>query len=104
MNAWTAIAGVAIGTYLLRVSMFAVVGRWSLPRWTTTPMGFVGPAAVAALVASMLFTEDGRASLAPLPELAAVAAGFLAVRRTGNVMLAFAVGLPAFWLLAALTA
>lgn len=102
MSAWFAIIGVAAGTYLLRVTMFALVGRYSLPVWTATPMGFVAPAAVAALVASMLFTSHGRIEPVATPELVAVAAGFVAVRRSGNVMHAFAAGMPVFWLAGAL--
>jgi len=102
MTAWFVIIAVGAGTYLLRASMFVFVGRRSLPTWTATPMGLVAPAAVAALVASMLFTSNGAIATVPLPEFAAVGAGFLAVRRTGNVMFAFAVGMPTFWLLSAL--
>lgn len=102
MTAWLVILAVGVGTYVLRASMFVFVGRRTLPAWTATPMGFVAPAAVAALVASMVFTANGSIDAPPLPELAAVTTGFLAARRTGNVMLAFAFGMPTFWLLSAL--
>ena len=99
MSAWIVIVAVGAGTYLLRISMFMVIARRSLPAWTLTPMGFVAPAAVAALVGSMLLTHDGTIAVVPLPELVAVAAGFVTVRRTGNVMHAIAAGMPAFWFL-----
>lgn len=102
MNAWLVILGVGAGTYLLRASMFVVLGGRSLPRWTETPMSLIAPAAIAALVASMLFggsPTSGSLEIAAAPEVAAVAAGFVAVRRSGNIMLAFAVGMPVFWLL-----
>ena len=102
MSTWTVLAIVALGTYGLRVSMFVALGGRALPAWTDRPMALVGPAAVAALVTSLVATEAGRATLPSLPVIAAVAAGFLATRRTGNVMHAFAAGLPAFWLLTAL--
>ena len=38
MTAWLVIAAVAIGTYGLRVSMFLILGRWSLPAWTERPI------------------------------------------------------------------
>jgi branched-subunit amino acid transport protein len=60
----------------------------------------VGPAAVAAIVASMLFLHDGAVE-APIAPTLAVLVGFLVVRRTGNVLHAFAAGLPTFWLLTA---
>ena len=62
-------------------------------------MAAVAPAAVAALVGAMVLASDGRIEPLPAAQLAAVAAGFVAVRRTGNVMLAVAVGLPVMWAL-----
>jgi branched-subunit amino acid transport protein len=99
MNAWIVILGVAAGTYALRVSMFVLLGNRSLPTWTTTPMSLVGPAAIAGLVASMTFTHRGALHAAPLAELVALGAGFVAVRRSGNVMAAFLAGIPVFWLI-----
>ena len=66
-------------------------------------MSLVGPAAIAALAASMAFTDRGAASAAPLAEVVALAAGFVAVRRTGNVMTAFLAGMPVFWLVSAVS-
>lgn len=103
MSAWIVILGVAAGTYALRVSMFVLLGNRSLPSWADTPMSLVGPAAIAALAASMSFTHQGSPTSPPVAELAAVGAGFLAVRRSGNVMTAFLAGLPAFWVVAAVT-
>ena len=102
MSAWIVILGVAVGTYLLRVSMFVLLGNRSLPSWTDAPMSLVGPAAIAALAASMSFTHQGTPNTPPGAELVALCAGFLAVRRTGNVMTAFLVGMPVFWLVNAL--
>ena len=103
MTAWIVILAVGLGTYALRASMFVILGRRELPTWTVTPMSYVGPAAIAALTASMLFTTAGAIETPPLAELGAVLAGFAAVRRTGNVAHAFAVGLPMFWLLSVVT-
>jgi branched-subunit amino acid transport protein len=103
VNAWLVIVAVGAGTYGLRASMFVVLGRRSLPAWTTTPMALVAPAAVAALVSSIVFTHGGSVQMPALVELAAIVGGFAAVRRTGNVMLAFAVGLPLFWIATALS-
>jgi branched-subunit amino acid transport protein len=99
VTAWIVILSVAGGTYALRASMFVLLGSRTLPTWTTAPMALVAPAAIAALVASLLFTSGGRLAVAGLPELAAVVVGFVAVRRSGNVMHAFVFGLPAMWLL-----
>ena len=102
MTTWMVIAAVAIGTYGFRVSMLLVLGGRSLPAWTDRPMALIGPAAVAALVTSLVLTSGGRFIAPPAPVAAAVVAGFVATRRSGNVMHAFAAGLPVFWLLTAL--
>lgn len=102
MTAWLVIAAVAVGTYGLRVSMFMILGRWNLPAWTEQPMTLIGPAAVAALVASLVLTSKGAVTLPAPPVVIALVAGFVATRRSGNVMHAFAAGLPAFWLVTAL--
>lgn len=99
MSTWSVIIAVAAGSYALRVSMFVLLGNRSLPSWATAPMSLVAPAAVAALVASMLFVQHGAVQTPPLAELTAVGAGFAAVRRSGNVMHAFVAGMPAFWLI-----
>ena len=100
MSAWIVLVAVATGTYALRASMFVVLGRRNLPAWTERPMALVAPAAIAALTVSMLLTSDQSFDAAPVEELLAVLVGFLAVRRTGNVMWAFAAGLPVYWMMA----
>jgi branched-subunit amino acid transport protein len=77
--------------------MFLLLGARTLPPWTERPMSLVAPAALAALVGSMVMTQHGAVQVLPLPELLAVVAGFLAVRRSGNVMHAFTVGMPVLW-------
>lgn len=98
MSAWVVIIAIGLGSYLLRSSMFVLLGSRNLPTWTATPMALVAPAAIAALVASMTLTSHGSASLPAVPELMAMGAGFVVVRRTGNVMHAITVGLPVFWI------
>jgi branched-subunit amino acid transport protein len=101
MNGWLVISTIAVGTYLMRASMFIAFGDRDLPAWVERPMALVAPAAVAALVSSSLMVDDGAIALPAAPEILAILAGFIAVRRTGNVMHAFAAGLPVFWLLSA---
>lgn len=102
MTTWLVILAIGLGTYALRVSMFILLGQRSLPAWTTQPMSLVAPAAVAALVTSTIAIRGGELTAPALADVAAVAAGFLAVRRTGNVMHAFAIGMPVFWVVSAL--
>ena len=97
MTAWLVILAIGLGSFAFRASMFVLLSDRELPAWTATPMTLVAPAAIAALVASMVLTHEGRARLPVAPELVAMAAGFVVVRRTGNVMHAITVGLPVFW-------
>ncbi len=99
MTAWLVIVAIGLGSYAFRASMFVLLGNRDLPAWTTTPMALVAPAAIGAMVASMTLTDHGHAQLPGIPELAAMVAGFVIVRRSGNVMHAITAGLPVFWLL-----
>lgn len=100
MSTWLVIAAIALGTYALRVSMFILVGERELPGWLQRSLALAGPAAVAALVATMLLVQEGRIAVEPAPTIA-VAVGFLVVRLTGNVLYAFVTGVPTLWLLTA---
>jgi len=100
MTALLVFAAIGIGTYLIRSSMFVVLGDRTVPVWLDQAMALVGPAAIAALVASAAFTTGGRVDALPLSELLAIAAGFLVVRHTGNVLHALLVGFPTMWVLA----
>lgn len=99
MTAWVVILAVGAGSYALRSSMLVLSSSRDLPPRVEAALSLVAPAAVGALVASMLFTGDGELAVLPWPELVAVGCGFLAVRRTGNVLSAFVVGMPVLWFL-----
>jgi branched-subunit amino acid transport protein len=89
---------VAVGTYGFRVSMVLARERFGTPAWLEPRLRLVAPAVLAALVASSLFIDSGTRSVPGMVEAIAVVAGFVAVRRTGNVAAALAVGLPVYWL------
>ena len=100
MSTWLVIAAIALGTYALRVSMFLSVGEREMPVWLQRSLALAGPAAVAALVATMLLVQEGHIAVEPAPTIAVVV-GLLVVRLTGNVVFAFGAGLPTLWLLTA---
>ncbi len=99
MSTWIVLAVIGAGTYALRVSMFVLLAGRTLPAWLDRPMAVVAPAAVAAIVGAMTLTAHGAIDPIGPDQLAAVFAGFVVVRRTGNVMHAFAVGMPIMWML-----
>lgn len=98
MTAWIVILAIGVVGYGLRAAALVVVAGRPLPERLQLPIAFVGPAAMAALLASLLFTDAGTVHAVPPVELVAVAAGAAATWRTGNVLHAFAVGLPVLWL------
>lgn len=104
MTAWTVILAVGLGTFAFRAVTFGVLGGRSLPGWTDRPLGFVGPAAIGALVGAMVFTHHGRIEIAGLAELGAIVAAFMVVRRTGDVARGLLIGFPILWALSALGA
>jgi branched-subunit amino acid transport protein len=99
MNATATIALIGLATYALRASMFIATDRWRPQRWMEAPLALVAPAAIAALLGSMELTSNGHASIESIPSLLASIAAFLAARRSGRVLHAFAVGVPVFWAL-----
>jgi branched-subunit amino acid transport protein len=99
MTAWLVILSVALGTYGLRAVMLVAVDPRLLPPSVHDAFRFVPPAMTGALVAAMAFTRGGGVDPAPIPQIAAMTAGFLAVRRSGDVMHALMAGMPTLWLL-----
>ena len=97
MNATAVILTIALGTYLLRASMFVVLDGRMPPEWIQKQLASVGPAGIAAPVGAILLTEHGHVGVGSTPTVAAAVAAFVVVRRTGNVMHAFAVGMPVLW-------
>jgi branched-subunit amino acid transport protein len=103
MTAWLVIIAIGIGSYAMRAVMLALVSSRPPPASIDSAMRHLGPAAIAALTATMAFTRAGSIRPLPIAELAAIAAGFITVRRTGNVLHAITVGLPTMWLITLLT-
>ncbi len=88
----------ALMTYLLRSSMTIAGDRLLSSTTVAAAIGLVSPAVLSAMVVSALVLDHGRLSPPVLIETVAVAAAVLAVRKTGNVSMALAVGLPVYWL------
>lgn len=102
MNAWLVVAAAGAGSYLFRISLIALAARTALPAVLGRATGFAVPAAFAALAAGALagqVTPDA-ASLAPV---GAVGMAVLAVRCTGSTHAALVTGMPALWILSAVT-
>ena len=79
--------------------MLSFLAGRTVPRWADRLLSAVRPAAVGAISAGLLFVEQGHASLSLDPRLAAVAAGFVTVHRTGRMTDSLLVGFPVLWVL-----
>jgi len=95
-------ATIGLGSYGLRAALLVLLPGRRLPAGVDRGLLFIGPAAAAAMLSATVATRAGHLALRPVPELVAVAAGFVAARRTGNAAYAFAFGLPVLWLVSAL--
>lgn len=87
----------AVVTFLLRSSM-TLAGAASASSRIGSWIALVSPAVLMAMVASALFLDHGRMVSPRLGEAFAIGVAVLAVRKTGNVSMALAVGLPIYWL------
>jgi branched-subunit amino acid transport protein len=92
-------AVVALGSYVLRLTMLVVLGGRSLPQALVTPVGLIGPAAVGALTVGALVSHGHAAGTSTI---AASVVAFIVVRRTKNITYGLLAAFPALWLLNAL--
>ena len=100
MTAVLAFSLAAAVTFLLRSSMTLTGAAADAPppaAW----IALVTPAVLTAMVASALLLDHGELVRPQIADLLAILAAIVAVRRTGNVSVALAVGLPVFWLVGA---
>jgi len=95
---------IGLGSYLARLSFVALVGTSEIPEWARTPLRYVAPAVLAALVAPAVMMVDGTISLAPATNprfLAAVVAGLVAWRFR-DVIAVIVTGMGTLWIIEAL--
>jgi branched-subunit amino acid transport protein len=78
------IAGCTLVTAAIKAAGPIALGGRELPSWFTSVVILLGPALLAALVATQAFAEGDRLALDP--DTAGVAAGGLIVWRTGSIV------------------
>ena len=103
MNTWLVIVAVGLGSYLFRLSMIILTGRFTMPTYLERASGLVVPAAFAALAAAGVAVAcSGLGVTRAAAPLAAVVAAVIAVLRTGSSQAAILVGMPVLWIATAL--
>lgn len=91
-------------TYVLRCSMVVIGDRLNSSAIVESTIGMISPAVLSAIVASALVLDHGEVSAPDLAGVLAVGVAVVAVRRTSNVGMALAVGLPTYWCCTAIAA
>ncbi|WP_172329285.1 AzlD domain-containing protein [Mangrovicoccus sp. HB161399] len=94
---WTVIAGLAVGTFLIRFSFLGLLGQRSFPEWALRMLRYTPVAVLPGLVAPLVLwpqATGGEPDAARLlAALAAAAAGVL----TRSVLWSVAAGLAALY-------
>jgi branched-subunit amino acid transport protein len=104
VTAWVVVVAIGVGTFLLRFSFIAALGRLDLPEWVPRALRFVPPAVLAALTLPAVAFAGGELALAPSNErLMAAILATLVVSWTKNAAATIATGMTALWILQALT-
>jgi branched-subunit amino acid transport protein len=98
---WTLIVIIGAGTFALRISMIALMGRIpDTPPAVERILRFVRPAVLAALIApAVVFLDNEPVLVAPLnPRLVAAVVATFVAWKTRNVLLTIAGGMSVLWI------
>ncbi|OFW67176.1 MAG: hypothetical protein A2Z12_03880 [Actinobacteria bacterium RBG_16_68_21] len=99
---WVIVITIGVGTFLIRVSFLALLGRVErIPDWGTRILRLIPAAVLAAIAAPALTHATGSFDLGTV-RFAAGAAAALVAWRTRNVIATLAVGMGTLWILQAL--
>lgn len=95
------IVALAVATFSMRLSFLALWAHGNLPSWLTRALAYVPAAAMAAIVAPIVFPAAiGLAESLPsfdLPRLIAAAAAFVIAYFTRSTLLTIVLGMATLW-------
>jgi branched-subunit amino acid transport protein len=100
LTLWLTIVGAGAGTFVLRLSFIALLGRVEMPPFFRRVLRFVPAAVLTAFVIPLLFYENGalQVSLGNERLLAGLIAALIAWR-TRSVLLTLGGGMATLWIL-----
>jgi len=103
LTLWLTIVGAGAGTFALRLSFIALLGRVKMPLFLRRVLRFVPAAVLTAFVIPLLFYENGalQVSLGNERLLAGLTAALIAWR-TKSVLFTFGGGMATLWTLQAM--
>jgi branched-subunit amino acid transport protein len=96
---WTAIIGLAVGSYLLRFAFIGLVGGRAMPDWLMRHLRYTAVAIIPALVAPLVAWPVPTGGTPSLPHVAVAALTLAVGYITRNVLLAMGTGAGSFVLL-----
>lgn len=99
MSDLSAVLLVGLGTFASRAVFILGLANRRIPARVVQALEYVGPATLAALVASLLTSEGG--SGIGWPEAAGLAAAVACGLRTRNLTVILVVGMAAYWVVGA---
>lgn len=98
------VAVIGMGTYLSRLSFIAVFGRSGVPQWLASPLRYVAPAVLAAIVAPAVIAPEGVVELAPAmnPKFLAALVALAVAWKSKSVAWTIVAGMGALWVIQAI--
>lgn len=89
---WLTIAGLGIGTFLMRFSFLGLIGDRKLPDWVLRHLRYTAVAFMPAIAAPLVIWPEATAGVSDPARLAAAAATLVVGLWTRNVALAVVAG------------
>jgi branched-subunit amino acid transport protein len=103
MTAFAILAGGGAVSWLLRIAFIDLLPSGRLPSWAQRALEGVGPAAMAALIATDLTGRFRGAEAGPGISLAAVLVAAIVAWKSRRPTLTVAVGIASYWLIQTMT-
>ena len=102
MTIWLIMIGLAIGTFLIRISFILFLGKREVPALLAKSLRFIPASILSALVVPQILTRDNalQISVANPQLIAGIVAGIVAWR-TKNVLFTILSGMAVLWILQA---
>lgn len=95
---WFIIAGLGIGTFLIRFSFLGLIGNRPLPPWVLRHLRYTPVAVLPALIAPLVLWPEATGGQPDLPRIAAAFATLALGMLSKNVILSIAGGAATLYL------
>ena len=100
---WGIILGLALGTFVIRLSFLGLIGDRRLPEWLLRHLRYTPVAVMPALIAPLVVWPEATGGMADPPRMAAAVAAVALGLGTRNVLVTIGGGMAVLYLALALT-